>query len=315
VRPSEALVARRRPPKPWVHATLALVIIHATVLAVLQARPGLVAVVLWYTERPLVAIAAAALLGSALIRLQRRRETARPGLLIAYLALAALVGSLAVFRTYPSSHDHHPSEVRFQLPLDGPVTVAWGGPTLTVNYHATLPDQRWAYDLLIANEGRTFRSDGRRLDDYYAYGRPVLAPASGVVRAIHDGLPDGVVGQWSLLRGPGNHVVLEVAEDEFLFIAHLQPGSIAVAPGDRVSTGMLIGRAGNSGNSSEPHVHLHLQDTAAPYLAEGIPFYFHRYRTGGALIERGMPYGGWQRRTGQQPGTFTGQVVENVGHD
>ena len=57
-------------------------------------------------------------------------------------------------------------EVRFRLPLDGPVTVAWGGADTDVNYHAVMPDQRWAYDLLVTREGRTHRGDGTRLDDY-----------------------------------------------------------------------------------------------------------------------------------------------------
>jgi hypothetical protein len=75
----------------------------------------------------------------------------------------------------------------------------------------------------------------------------------------------------------------------------------------------VIGRVGNSGNSSEPHVHLHLQDTSAPYLGEGIPFYFHDYRVNGVEVERGMPYGGRARRSRRWPGAFTGQIVEHVG--
>ncbi len=304
---------RARTADSWVRATLALAVLHAAVLAILQARPGLLAVVLWYVEPPLVALAGAMLLAFALIRSRGRRDGPTRGQLIGYLTLAALVGSLVAFRTYPSSHDNRPSDVRFRLPLDGSVMVGWGGPTLAVNYHAMIPDQRWAYDLLLTEEGRTFRNDGTHLEDYYAYGQPVLAPAGGVVRAIHDGDADGAIGQWRFLAAAGNHVILEVASAEFLVIAHLQPRSIAVAPGDHVRAGQIIGRVGNSGNSSEPHVHLHLQDTPRRYLGEGIPFYFHRYRVNGVEMERGMPYGGWQRRSRRWPGSFTGQIVEHVG--
>jgi murein DD-endopeptidase MepM/ murein hydrolase activator NlpD len=297
----------------WMRAALALAILHGAVLAIVQARSGLLAVVLWYVEPPLVALAAAMLLAFALIRSRRRRDSPTRAQLVGYLTLFLLIGSLAAFRVYPSSHDDRPSDVRFRLPLDGPVTIGWGGPTLAVNYHAMMPDQRWAYDLLVTNRGRTFRNDGTHLDDYYAYGRPVLAPADAVVRAIHDGEADGRIGQWGLLRAAGNHVILEVAPAEFLFIAHLQPRSIAVASGDRVRAGQVIGRVGNSGNSSEPHVHLHLQDTPAPYLGEGIPFYFHGYLVNGVEIDRGMPYGGRQRRSRRWPGVFTGQSVEHIG--
>ena len=164
---------RARTADSWVRATLALAVLHAAVLAIIQARPGPLAVVLWYVEPLLMALAAAMLLALALIRSRRRREAPTPGQLFGYLTLAALIGSLVAFRTYPSSHDDRPSDVRFLLPLDGPVTVGWGGPTLAVNYHAMVPNQRWAYDLLLTDQGRTFRSDGTRLDDYYAYGRPV----------------------------------------------------------------------------------------------------------------------------------------------
>ena len=62
-----------------------------------------------------------------------------------------------------------------------------------------------------------------------------------------------------------------------------------------MTAGQPLGRVGNSGNSSEPHVHLHLQDSRRVYFGEGIPFYFHRYEHAGRVIERGMPEGGRRR--------------------
>ena len=297
----------------WVRATFSLALVHAAFIVVVQARPGRSAVVLWYAAPVLLALAAAILLGVAFVRSWRRREVPTGYQLAGYAALALAVGSLAAFRTYPSSHDSKPSDIRFRLPLDGPVTVAWGGPTLAVNYHGIMPDQRWAFDLLVTTNGRTFRDDGSRLEDYYAYGRPVLAPADGITRVVHDGEPNEGVGAWRFLRTAGNYIVLEVAPSEFLFIAHLQPGSITIAPGDLVSAGQVIGRVGNSGNSSEPHVHLHLQDSPRPYLGEGIPFYFHRYRLRGREVARGMPLGGRERRSRASPGRFTGDLVEHIG--
>lgn len=77
------------------------------------------------------------------------------------------------------------AECRFRVLLDRPVTVAWGGATSAANYHVYLPDQRWAYDLLVMRDTRSFRGDGSRLDDYYAYGFPVVARASGRVFESH----------------------------------------------------------------------------------------------------------------------------------
>jgi len=210
-----------------------------------------------------------------------------------YVALLGLASSPYLFQTYPSSHDHDSSSLRFRLPLDGPITVVWGGPTAEVNYHVVAPDQRWAYDLLVTKDGSSFHRGGRSLDDYYAYGLPVLAPAAGTIYATSDGDPDMPIG---ILGGGhdacGNQVVLEVAPNQFLFLCHLQPGSIAVKKGDRINAGQALGRIGNSGNTSEPHLHIHLQDGAKLHLAEGIPLYFHAYRVGEQFIERGMPTGG-----------------------
>lgn len=296
----------------WLRMTIALAALHGVFLAVVLVRPGLPAVVLWYVAPVLLALGSALLLGMAFLRSWRRREVPNKAQLQGLVLLGLIVFSLALFRTYPSARDADPSRVAFRLPLDGPLTVAWGGPTLSVNYHAVMPDQRWSFDLLVTSHGSTHRGDGSRLDDYYAFGRPVLAPAAGVVWRVHDGEPDGPIGQWRVRGAAGNHIVLEVAPGEFLFIAHMQPGSITVAPGDRVAAGQVIGRVGNSGNSSEPHVHLHLQTTPTPYLGEGIPFFFHGFRVHGVEMTRGMPLGGRERRSRAWPGAFTGDIVEHV---
>src|SRR5262249_15220828 len=154
---------------------------------------------------------------------------------------------------YPSSHDGRPSRVAFRLPVDGPVTVGWGGATPSVNYHVVAPDQRWAYDLLVTRGGSTHKGDGGLLTDYHAYGRPGLAPARGTVVEAFDGDPD--MPPQTLGGGTtasGNHVAIQVAPGEFVWLCHLLPGSVRVKKGDRVEPGQPVGRVGNSGNTSEP---------------------------------------------------------------
>ena len=291
----------------WAYAVPVVVAVHAIGLLLLYARPGYLALWIWYLGPILLAVVTAVLLVGSLRSAGRWRHGVNPWHVMGYVALVLVVVTLPVYDPYPSSHDERPSDVTFRLPFDGPVTVAWGGATAEVNYHVFLPDQRWAYDLLVTRDGKSFRQDGTDVDDYYGYGLPVLAPASGVVFAAHDGEPDVTLGGWRWgLAGLGNYVGLEVALDEFLFVGHLQPGSVGVAVGDRVTVGQQLGRVGNSGNSSEPHVHLHLQDTGRQYFGEGIPFYFHRYRHAGRIVERGMPEGGQAR------GRYDGDVVVHV---
>ena len=291
----------------WVRAVPAVVALHVLVLLGLSARPGQLAVWTWYVGPIVLVVIAAVLLVGSLMSARRWRHGVNRWHVMGYVGLILVIFTLPVYEAYPSSYDERPSRVMFRLPLDGPVTVAWGGADATVNYHVFLPDQRWAYDLLVAREGESFRGDGTELNDYYGYTLPVLAPASGVVFAAHDGEPDIAIGarRWGL-AGLGNHVGIEVAPNEYLFIGHLQPGSVRVQVGDHVTVGQRLGRVGNSGNSSEPHVHLHLQDTPRPYFGEGIPFYFHRYSHAGRVVERGMPEGGRSRRQ------YAGQLIANL---
>ena len=291
----------------WVRAVPAVVALHVLVLLGLSARPGQLAVWTWYVGPIVLVVIAAVLLVGSLMSARRWRHGVNRWHVMGYVGLILVIFTLPVYEAYPSSYDERPSRVMFRLPLDGPVTVAWGGADAAVNYHVFLPDQRWAYDLLVAREGESFRGDGTELDDYYGYTLPVLAPAPGVVFAAHDGEPDIAIGarRWGL-AGLGNHVGIEVAPNEYLFIGHLQPGSVRVQVGDHVTVGQRLGRVGNSGNSSEPHVHLHLQDTPRPYFGEGIPFYFHRYSHAGRVVERGMPEGGRSRRQ------YAGQLIANL---
>lgn len=280
----------------WIWFALALALIQGGLFLIPQTRPGgLLGLLCWDfgSSRLLWYGIASFLLICGILGSAWRRPFWNRWRVAGYVALLGLAVSPLVFQIYPSSHDHDSSSLRFRLPLDGPVTVGWGGPTPDVNYHVVAPDQRWAYDLAVTKDGSSFHGGGGSLGDYYSYGVPVLAPAAGTVYATSDGDPDMPIG---ILGGGkdacGNQVVLEVAPNQFLFLCHLQAGSIAVKKGDRVKASQMLGRIGNSGNTSEPHLHMHLQDGPKLHLGEGIPLYFHAYRVGDQFIERGMPTGG-----------------------
>lgn len=177
---------------------------------------------------------------------------------------------------YPASLRSTTPAATVRLPADGPLKVAWGGDALQTNYHAAVPDQRWAYDLVVA----PYVTGSERLEDYGCYGIPVLAPISGLVTIAHDGEPDEIPGTVSnnFVAPLGNHVVIQMETGTYLIIAHLKQDSVAVQAGDRVQEGQVMGACGNSGNTSEPHIHIHhqRQDPAVFPLnfAEGLPLYF-----------------------------------------
>lgn len=290
----------------WVAASPVVGLLDLALYLVLQARPGPTAIALWTWGPPVIVATAAALLAAALLSAYRTRLTWSWRRMAGLAGICAIIATSGVYQTYPSSHDDQPSRVVFRLPLDGPVTVAWGGPTLRTNYHVGSPAERWGYDFVVTVDGRSHTGDGSAVDEHYAYGRDVHAPADGTVVTAHDGEPDATPGRPDRDRRAGNHIVLDVAPREYLFIAHLQPGSVLVTAGQRVRQGEVVARVGNSGNTSEPHVHLHLQDSATPDRGEGIPLYFSGYRVEGVpeVVQRGLPIGG------QRNGVFLGQIVE-----
>jgi len=173
------------------------------------------------------------------------------------------------------------------LPFEGAWTVAWGGRTLAQNQHAATRDQRFAYDFLIKKEGVTHAGDGTHNADYFAYGRNVLAPAAGRVVAAVDGVAENVPGQMDSKHLFGNYVVLDHGGSEFSMLAHLQTGSITVHDGDAVEMGRVLGKCGNSGHSSEPHLHYHLQNAATLLKADGLPAPLVDYVADGKPVVRG----------------------------
>jgi hypothetical protein len=287
----------------WARIAIGALVALVACLVIPYLNPGPVGEVLWYVglDGILWPGLAVILFLCGLVRSIRRRPFWTRWRALAFvnlLLLFAIPFYAAIFSflfiPYPTSHADSPSEVRFRLPLDGPVTVAWGGARPIVNYHAVFPAQCRAYDLLVSVEGKTFRGDGKSLEDYYCFGLPLLAPADGTVRSVVDGNPNMPPGELGGTPAGGNQIVIEVGPRQFLFLCHLQPGSITVQPGDQVVAGQVLARVGNSGNTSEPHLHIHLQDSPIDDEGEGIPLYFHHYRLGDKLIERGIPTGGFE---------------------
>jgi murein DD-endopeptidase MepM/ murein hydrolase activator NlpD len=189
----------------------------------------------------------------------------------------------------PSKFLDYKTKADVRLPFDGQWNVFWGGRTIKENYHAVSEGQRFAYDILMMKNGKTHNGNGNCNEDYYCYGQTIVAPASGLVVSAIDGVADNIPGKMNPAELCGNHVVLDLGNDEFLFLAHLQNGSVKVKPGDRVTQGQPLGLCGNSGNSSEPHLHIHLQTTASLEGGKGLPLEFQHYEADGKTIDRGEP--------------------------
>lgn len=180
----------------------------------------------------------------------------------------------------------------FRLPFDGQWWVFWGGESKELNHHHDSASQRFAFDFLVVDEsGRTHQGEGKENKDYFAFGQPVLAPADGVVTDVINGVRDNTPGSMNPTFAGGNAVILMHCENEVSVLAHFQQGSIRVKCGDEVKRGQVLGLCGNSGNSSEPHVHFHVQNTPITQDATGLRCVFEKITvTRDAKSESRMSY-------------------------
>jgi len=174
-------------------------------------------------------------------------------------------------------------------PLRGGPWLAANGPSAESGHRrAMIPlfgsyyiAQRFAIDWVkIDATNKTYSGDSLKNSSYYAYGNDALAVAAGIVTEVKDSIPENVPGINSravpitLETVGGNHVIVDIGGGHFAFYAHLQPGSIRVKVGGRVKRGQVLGLVGNSGNSTEPHLHFHVSDASSPLGSEGIPYAF-----------------------------------------
>lgn len=171
---------------------------------------------------------------------------------------------------------------KMQLPFKGGWTVFWGGDTKEQNYHVVAKMQKNAFDMIITNpEGKSYRTNGKKNDDYYAFGQHLTAPCEAEVVFAVDGVKDNIPGLMNTMHTLGNSILLKTQQNEYILFAHFKQGTIKVKQGDKVKTGQLLGQCGNSGNSSEPHLHFHIQDAEDFNLATGVKCFFDMVRVNG----------------------------------
>jgi Peptidase family M23 len=176
-------------------------------------------------------------------------------------------------------------------PLRGGNWLAGGGPSNT-SYHRRARmvvdgiiyfAQRFAIDYVkLSPEGRTYTGDKKDNKSYLCYGADVLAVADGKVVGIKDGIPENSPDpvaramEITMDTAGGNFVALGVGFHRYALYGHLIPGSLKVKLGESVRRGQILGRLGNSGNSTEPHLHFQIADAPSFLAAQGEPYIYDR---------------------------------------
>jgi murein DD-endopeptidase MepM/ murein hydrolase activator NlpD len=158
------------------------------------------------------------------------------------------------------------------------------------NPHFLNPQQRFAVDWVQVEGRKTHRTDGRTNADYFAYGQDALAPAAGTVAIVVDGVPENPrPGERDPYHVTGNEVVIDLGNGEYALFAHLIPGSIPVRPGEKVAAGQRVGKIGNSGNSTEPHLHFQINSDPRLIAAQSIPAPFAHVLVDGQPRDNYLP--------------------------
>jgi hypothetical protein len=225
---------------------------------------------------PIVFLASAIL---SYLAVRRRPWNASRSVVRAHGFTAAMaVFFLALAARALSGYGYQETAVELAFPFAaGTYYIGQGGGTSSINHHHADPSQRFALDIVGLN-GFGTRASGlmpTELTDYVIYDREVKSPCTGVAISTHDGIDDNRIFQTNTDEPAGNHVILACGTVRVL-LAHFRKGSIAVTGGSVVSEGQTLGRVGNSGNSSEPHLHMHayLGGTVDYNAGQGVPMTF-----------------------------------------
>ncbi|ETT77945.1 M23 family metallopeptidase [Bacillus mycoides] len=254
---------------------------------------GVTSVFVWWIIQAFSVISVFLLIGSAVMFVWKGIFRKRIDGTLLLIVLFSTIGAWSVgwFANigriaYPVDVQSMSPKVVVRFPLNERALIGWGGDKLETNYHVIKPNERWAYDILIPPA----EVKSSKLEDYGIYGAKVMAPASGTVVSIKNDEIDLVPGSDDFQSMAGNHIYLRLDETgTFLFLAHLKKGSIKVREGERVNEGEVLAQVGNSGSSSEPHLHIHHQrqdpSKVSMFFTEGLPLYF-RTEKGAIMPER-----------------------------
>ncbi|MEN8177882.1 MAG: M23 family metallopeptidase [Pseudomonadota bacterium] len=155
---------------------------------------------------------------------------------------------------------------------EGTYLVGHGGSSSIVNHHYGHKSQKYALDIL-----RLYPWGGRAkgvypdmITAYATYHTPIYSPCAGSVAAVINNLPDQPPGHFDRDNPAGNYVAVECG-GIVVYLAHFSTGSIIVNVGDFVDADTELGLSGNSGNTSEPHLHIHAEEGKYPGVFSGSP--------------------------------------------
>ena len=220
---------------------------------------------------------------------------------------------------FPATQTEHVAPVTVQTrkpvvispPLSGPNWVDGDG-CCGMSAHRTALNpingqlwaaERFAIDYVQLNqEDRLVTGDSAKPESFAYFGADIHAVADGPVVSVLDGLPEQVPGAnptgLPLNQYAGNHIVQDLGDGNYALYAHIKTGTVKVKPGDRLTSGQVIGSLGNTGNSTAPHLHFHVMSTPDPLRSDGLPFVFTDFRLDARIADTDDPRHHFRRAAG-----------------
>ena len=181
------------------------------------------------------------------------------------------------------------TKTKLILPFKGTLLVSNGGQLPETNNHNRPADkgpqnQIYAYDFRLDNTGNE-----KKLEDYPVFGVEVVSPGSGVIAQVVDGSFDCDPGDVDRSVGVGNMIMIDHQNGEFSLLCHFKHNSIRVKVGQNVKQGEVLGLCGNTGNTTQPHIHYNLQDNLRGHKATALPAQFEKILVNGKIKKNYEP--------------------------
>lgn len=190
---------------------------------------------------------------------------------------------------------NYQTKTELQLPFNNEWHIVNGGRTHSMGMHHFITwhlGQKYAFDSVIHKDGKSYSGSGTKNEDYYCFGEPLYAPAAGKILGVENNIEDNIPGELNDVSAAGNYVMIDHLNGEYSLLAHFKKGTIIVAVGDTVMAGQELGKTGNSGNSTEAHLHYHLQNSPELLNSIGLPAQFKNYYADGVFLKKGEPIKG-----------------------
>lgn len=214
------------------------------------------------------------------------------------LGLGAVLGAAGGIAFVAYSAKQTPRQTAFsnvvmaRAPFEGDWLISWGGEDPKDNHHIGSPPQDRAVDIRKIIEGggnQTCQGDPKQNESYGCWAQPIYAPIDGVVAVAVDGVPDNIPGELNRPSAMGNYMMLKSPDGFVVVLAHFKQGSVARKAGEQIKAGDFLALCGNSGNSTEPHLHMHVQSGISMAQSVAMRMVFPSITVNGEAQEKYSP--------------------------